>query len=171
MKRLREILEALGYTVEESSGQDDTGRAFPLLAFRHGAHQLIAYEEKGGIQLVYPMDVRPEDTTLLEQEPDEIINELLSILKREMLEGRTAYALATTEPGNPKKWKAVKQIRVSQKVVVQGKDPYTVQRILDAIQEIVVVAVRCQLVLGVALRTVGTASKIAATTYHPPMYR
>jgi hypothetical protein len=117
------------------------------------------------------MDIRSEDTVLLEKEPDEIVNQLFSILKREMLEGRTAYGLATTEPQNPKKWKAVKQIRVSQKLIVQGTDSYTLQRVCDAIQEVVVVAVRCQLVLGEALRTVGTVAKISAATYHPDMYR
>jgi len=88
-----------------------------------------------------------------------------------MLEGRTAYLLVTSEPNNPRNWKSLRQIRLSQKRIVRGTDAYTVQRVADAIQEIVIVAVRCQLVLGEALRSVATGARISQTTYHPDMYR
>ncbi len=64
-EQLRKVLDILGYKVEQGGAQDDTGRTFPLVAFKHGVHQLIAYEEKNGIQLVYPMDIPPEDTALI----------------------------------------------------------------------------------------------------------
>jgi len=170
-EKLQQVLETLGYKVSKGSAQDDKGRAIPLLTFKHGVHQLVAFEEDNGVQIAYPMDIRPEDTALLEKQPDEIMGQLFSILKREVLEGRTAYVMATTETENPKKWKALKQIRVSQKVIVADTEPHTLQRVADGIQEIVVVAVRCQLVMGEALRSVATATKISTTTYHDAMYR
>jgi len=78
----RRVLESIGYRADRSEAQDETGRKIPLLGFKHGVHQLYAFDDKGGVQVVYPMDIAPEDTTLLEKEPDEVVNELFSILKR-----------------------------------------------------------------------------------------
>jgi hypothetical protein len=166
LERLREILEAIGYQVEEGSAQDDKGRTIEILGLAHGPHRVIGLDQGKIVELIYPMDVRAEQAALLAKWPDELLDRLLALLKREMLEGRSGYTIAFG-PENPK---ALRQIRVSQRLILHDANPQTLQRVADAIQEIVVVSVRCQLILGEAIRSAETAARTADSTFHPGMY-
>ncbi len=84
-----------------------------------------------------------------------------------MAEGRSGFLLQLDETKKPPE---VRRISLEQKIVIQNERPETVQRVADGIQELVVTAIRCQLVLGQAFQDVRTAAQTSASTYHAGMY-
>ncbi len=87
---------------------------------------------------------------------------LLGILRREMLEGRSGFVFRFTEDEPPK----LKTVGVEQKLIVEDETPETTQRLADGIQELVVVGIRCQQVLGQAF----SASRASSTPTHDVMF-
>lgn len=169
LQRVRRASEILGHKVQEDVAKDAKGNALKVLVIHHGTHRIVAFDAKKYAVLMYPMDIAPEDAALLAKQPEETQTRLLTILKREMLEGRSGFGLIFDEKKKPPE---LRQIRVEQRVLVEDGRPETVQRFADAIQEIVVVAVRCQIVLGQAFSEVRAVEKFqtSASDYHEGMY-
>ncbi|HLQ41963.1 MAG TPA: hypothetical protein VK189_03820 [Thermoplasmata archaeon] len=166
-ENLKRIAKKLELKPERAEAEDEKGKKIPILALHHGTHNLFAIEQAGYTLIVYPMDVDPKDAALLAKEPPEIQQTLFAILKREMAEGRSGFLLQLDETKKPPE---VRRISLEQKIVIQNERPETVQRVADGIQELVVTAIRCQLVLGQAFQDVRTAAQTSASTYHAGMY-
>lgn len=125
------------------------------------------YLDAGAKELVrqsqVQIDLRPEDTELLAKQHMETQGRLLAILKREMMEGRTGYVLGTDDKG-------LHGVRLSQKLIVSSTDINSIQRLNDAIQEIVVVACRCTEVLGQTFGSLKSCNADYNKTYSSIMY-
>ena len=166
LEQLRRAASALDVPVEDAEGEVEPGKTAKVLVLKHGKHNLTGIDKKRYVFLLYPMDIGSEDGALLARQPPDLLERLYLIVKPEMAEGRTAYALIFGE----KEPKVLQQIRVEQKIVVADNRPETVQRLADGIQEVVVAAVRCQLVLGQALRDVRASTAQTTDTYYKGMY-
>ena len=167
-ERLSKIARKLDLKPEPGEAVDDKGRKIPILVLTHGTHKIIAIEHPAYTYLVYSLDVLPADAALLAQQPPEIQQTLFSIVKREMAEGRSGYFIQFDESKDPPE---LQQIRIEQKLVIRDEQPWTVQRVADGVQELVVAGIRCILVLGQAFADVKTAAQTSARVFHPGMYR
>lgn len=149
LERVKEAAVLLGNKVEEGEAVDEQGNKLGVVAIYHGVHRVVVLDKKDYALFDYIMDFESEDASLLARQPQETQDRLFQILKLEMLRNRCGFYLKFDEKTDPKE---LKRIGVQQKVMVKDLEPHTLQRIADAVQELVVVAVRCQLLLGQVLR-------------------
>ncbi len=166
-EHLKRIAKRLDLKPQVAEGVDDKGNKVPLLILEHGTHKLLAIESEGYTLVFYSLEVKREDGALLAREPPEIQQTLFSIVKRELAEGRSGYRLVFDETRKPPE---LREIRVEQKIILRDEQPATIQRVADGVQELVVVAIRCILVLGQAFQDVRAAAQTSATAYHAGMY-
>ncbi len=164
---LKEIAGKLELATEELKAQDKDGKEIVLLLIKHGPHGVLAFQKKGFTELAYIMDLPPEDSKRLAELPPEAQQELLAIMKREMMEGRSGFEMAFDETKMPPQ---LRRISIVQRVIIEDRRPETVQRVADGIQELVVVGSRCNAVLGQVFQNIRTTGETTAKTYHPGMY-
>lgn len=149
LQRVKEAANLLGNKVEEGETADSTGKKMEYLAVYHGKHRVIVLNGKTHVLFDYVMDISPEDSQLLAKQPQETLDTLMQILVREMLVGRSGFYINFSQEEDSK---LLRRIGVQQKIMVEDEEPRTIQRIADAIQELVVIAMRCQTILGKALQ-------------------
>ncbi len=165
MERVKTAAERLGNKVEKAKAKEDDGTEEDVLIIHHGKHPLLVLDREEYVVLLVVFDISPKDAELLAKQPEYVQRQLFTILKLEMMEGRSGYVLDFTEDKPPK----LRQIRISQKVIVRDLKPETMQRLADGIQELVVVGARSREVLGRAFTDV-RASQTTESTYYEGMY-
>jgi len=166
-EHLRRIAKKLDVEVQPGTAENAKGEKFEITLLKHGAHVIAALERKQYTTLLYPIDFSPQESDLLASQPEEIQTRLIGILRREMLEGRSGFNMLFDETKKPPR---LRRITIEQKLVIQDEGPETTQRVADAIQELVVVGMRCGDALGLAYQDLRSARQGSADTYHAGMY-
>lgn len=160
----KKLAQKLKLDAKDFSGiQDQSGKVVPALEIKQGRYTLYAIELNSSIKLMLQIDIDPKDAALLGKQPPEIQRDLIAILRREMLEGRTGYELNTPDG-------KLLGIRLSQNLIISDENS-SAQRLLDAIQEIIVVTCRCLEVLGQSFGSMRQFEEICKRTYNDGMYR
>lgn len=166
MERVEKIARALSIKTERGSVTNDKGEKIEVVILHHGNHRLLAWMENEHCLLTYPMELAQGDSKLLAEQPMEIQQRLFTIIRREMLEGRSGYMMNFDDSKPPR----LVQIRVEQKLVLDPEGIPSKQRLLDAVQELVVTAMRSQIVLGQAFSDVRDSNSSSDSDFHEGMY-
>ncbi len=165
IEEIKKASQILGMNAEDLNGiVDSQGKPYPAVKIMVGDIAVLVVELGSHFEVAVQFDIPDADSKLLEEQHPDTKNRLLTILKREMQEGRTGYAINTDQKG-------IHAIKLVQKVLVSASDPTSIQRFQDAIQEVVVVACRCGAVLGQAFGDIKTNAETYNRTYDPIMYR
>lgn len=146
MKALRDCIEKLGWSVNEGKAISSDGKERPFLLTTHGGeHQVILVPTEDGkhADVLIEILLHEDDVALLGKQSQQVKRQLMAILRREMLEGRSGYAFVP----HPTDKLLFLGIRISQSILLDDSTQ-GLQRLMDAKQEVVVVAMRCVLVLG-----------------------
>ncbi len=164
--KVKTAAERLGSQVEEGKVTQADGKEEDILILEPERTPVVVLDRGEYVILLVVLDIPPEDGERLAKQPEDLQRRLFTILKMEMMEGRSGYVLDFTED-EPKR---LRQIRISQKVIVRDQRPETLQRLADGLQELVVVAARSREVLSQAFTDV-RATQTTETTFHQGMYR
>ncbi len=152
---LQRLAERLGNQVETRTAPGAEGGEFEYRVIHHGGHEVAAVDQGAYVTLAYVLNIDEDDAAALAEKDENTQQLLFSILSREMLEGRSGYIFRFTEDEPPR----LQAVGAEQKLIVDDETPETTQRLADGIQELVVVGIRCQQVLGQAF----SASRASST--------
>lgn len=156
------IAQKLAIKAEKGVAKED-GRRIDFVLLHHGPHPVFAFDRGTYVQLAVIMDLDPKDSNLLAKQPKGIRDRLFTLLKVAMLQGRTGYNMALDG-------EKLKRIILEQRVVVAPNRQESIQRLLDGMQELVVLGVRCRMILGEAFSSVRETSTTSASPPPDGMY-
>lgn len=152
--KVRDVARLLELEVEEGARKDATGKETPLLAIKHGSHRVIVIPGTTTVTLLVAHALPAEAAEKLARLPEKTYAEFLHRLRRELLEGRSGYSIDYDKTKEPHR---LRRLTLTQKIYLGPIDSVTVQRFGDAIQELVVLAVRANTLVGRTLASVRAA--------------
>lgn len=143
------ICDELGLSWRMAPRPGPEGTEVPLLELQHGPYLLWVVPGGRYVRVAFPIQLSDEEGRALRESglQDEVVNSLSELL----LEGRAGFRLDYQEAGDEERF--LRQITLSQRVLVEEDDPGSLQRFLDAIQELVNVGMLCGRGLGRAFET------------------
>ena len=157
----RAILSALG-TQFEDGGYQVGDTKLPIVVIKHGVRGIIlAADPAPLLRLVYAIDFDEKDGKLFLSVPDDQRTRFFHGLRRELLEGRSAYRLTFDDNKNPTR---LIEVSIEQRLVITDESSATIQRFLDGMQELVTLGVRAEQILLGALRGLSVAGSSSGTT-------
>lgn len=149
LKHLRDIAEQNGIPVAEGEAEAENGSKTAILLLKHGNHALVAIPNGRHFVFQYRMDIPPDAQAMLGKMPAAKYQELMLILRREILVGRSGYVTEVVPKTKPP---ILSHLRIEQRIIIEDTTPPTTQRVLDGIQELVTLGVRARQLLGVSLQ-------------------
>ena len=164
---MQEAARIFEWKVDVAEGEDDQGHKVPVLILHHGQHRILAYQKGELIHLDYPIELTPHHTKALAEKDKKIQNDFYRILHRELQDGRSGYFFNIEFKD---KIPHLNKIIIQQRLVVQKLEPYTLQRIGDAVQELVIIGMRCGSFLGHTFQEPSLGRK-ASSSSADVMYR
>ncbi len=131
------------YQYVEAESNNET---ITLLAVSHGSRPVFVRQEKDSIIIFIQIDIPDEMKTIFQKLNPELGEKILISLKHELLsQERTGFSLL---PQGINKLSELEGFTVQQQIVISEKDPSSINRFADAIQEVVTVTVRALLILN-----------------------
>ena len=147
----------------EKSVAHENGKKVDCVVLRHGPYPVVAFDRGSFVQLAVIIEIPEKDSELLAKQPTDITDRLFTVLKAAMLQGRTGF-----------NWKVdgkkLKQIMIEQRIIVAPDRQESIQRLLDGIQELVVIGVRVSMILGEAFSGPRDTGKTSAPPPPDGMY-
>jgi len=141
-ERIQEALDQLHikYKTKEVTGPDKQKVTVWILT--HGSLKLVVFRNLTDQYILrYQILLKPEDVEAFSKQSDGIRNDILGILTRESLDGRSGYTLIWDDK------KRFSGIAIDQQIMLRDTGAHTLQRFIDGIQELVVLGMRCNVVL------------------------
>ena len=145
LERLAVALSTLGIESRPVSFPDDAGKVTPAVQFDVVRHTFLAIQRPGQILLVLAYRIPEADVSAIAALDEQARDRLYLAVSRVLLHGRTGHAFKFRQPED-RRYPA--GINLQQSLVVNQIDQSLLQRILDGLQEMVIAAASCRLVLG-----------------------
>lgn len=121
-----------------------------LLFVYHGGNPIFVSQEKDSIIIFIRINIPDEVKKISQKLEEELTERILFNLKRELSSHeRTGFSLI---PININKLSELEGFVVQQQIVISEKDPSSINRFADAIQEVVTVTARALLILNLLPR-------------------
>ncbi|MEW5936195.1 MAG: hypothetical protein AB1665_00020 [Candidatus Thermoplasmatota archaeon] len=167
LKQLQSALESIGERAEIIKALDHEKKEKDIIIIHHGNFNIILIPVNPTyVTLLMKIQLRPEDGAVLAKQTPEFHNEFGFILRRELMSGRSAFSMVYDESKKPAE---LREINLSQHIVIENFDKNTKQCISYAIQELVNSGLRVSQILGTTFSSIkGSTSN--GKQYDGPMY-
>lgn len=162
MQQVVRAAKALGYETRDGKISMDDGREEPVVAIQVNNFLFIGRDSGHNMLALYMPRMVPEEIRgILKKEDPVKLERFMVELRATLLQGRTGFNFIFED-------KVLKEIRLEQVIILADTSPATLQRIQDAIQEMIVVQARVGTLFGWSFKGVKAVESTGMDPQPPP---